>query len=165
MEMLVSVRETCICELESANYPHSFFSPSLSFLFLTKYVVLFKPVNIVTAFACRPDSDISCMHFIHEFSLQTLIGLFFLSPCSSLSCLINVQIETIGDAYCVAGGLHKKIDSHAKPIAQMALKMMELSEEVLTPDDKPIKVSPAWSGEGEGERTLENSTMGLFTFC
>ncbi|XP_016317783.1 guanylate cyclase soluble subunit alpha-2-like [Sinocyclocheilus anshuiensis] len=50
------------------------------------------------------------------------------------------KIETIGDAYCVAGGLHRKIDSHAKPIALMALKMIELSEEVLTPDGKPIKL-------------------------
>lgn len=41
----------------------------------------------------------------------------------------------------MAGGLHKKVDSHARPIAHMALKMMELSEEVLTPDGKPIKVS------------------------
>lgn len=53
---------------------------------------------------------------------------------------LSTQIETIGDAYCVAGGLHKKVDSHAKPIAHMALKMMQLSEEVLTPDGKPIKV-------------------------
>lgn len=57
-------------------------------------------------------------------------------------CVIDlIQIETIGDAYCVAGGLHKKVESHAKPIAHMALKMMELSEEVLTPDGKPIKVN------------------------
>lgn len=60
-------------------------------------------------------------------------------PASLLPFLM--QIETIGDAYCVAGGLHKKVDSHAKPIAHMALKMMELSEEVLTPDGKPIKVN------------------------
>ncbi|XP_076832396.1 LOW QUALITY PROTEIN: guanylate cyclase soluble subunit alpha-2 [Brachyhypopomus gauderio] len=50
------------------------------------------------------------------------------------------KIETIGDAYCVAAGLHRKSDSHSKPIALMALKMMELSEEVLTPDGRPIKL-------------------------
>ncbi|KAL4646952.1 guanylate cyclase soluble subunit alpha-2 [Arapaima gigas] len=50
------------------------------------------------------------------------------------------KIETIGDAYCVAGGLHRKSDCHAKPIALMALKMIQLSEEVLTPDGKPIKL-------------------------
>lgn len=64
-----------------------------------------------------------------------MISLYF------YSLVYPLQIETIGDAYCVAGGLHKKVESHAKPIAHMALKMMELSEEVLTPDGKPIKVN------------------------
>ncbi|XP_025784712.1 guanylate cyclase soluble subunit alpha-2-like [Puma concolor] len=49
------------------------------------------------------------------------------------------KVETIGDAYCVAAGLHRKSLCHAKPIALMALKMMELSEEVLTPDGRPIQ--------------------------
>lgn len=59
--------------------------------------------------------------------------------CIYFVCLL--QVETIGDAYCVAAGLHRKSLCHAKPIALMALKMMELSEEVLTPDGRPIQVS------------------------
>lgn len=50
-------------------------------------------------------------------------------------------METIGDAYCVAGGLHKESETHAVQIALMALKMMELSDEVRTPTGEPIKVS------------------------
>lgn len=52
----------------------------------------------------------------------------------------HVQVETIGDAYCVAGGLHKESDTHAVQIALMALKMMELSDEVMSPHGEPIKV-------------------------
>ena len=50
-------------------------------------------------------------------------------------------METIGDAYCVAGGLHKESETHAVQIALMALKMMELSDEVTTPTGDPIRVS------------------------
>uniref|UniRef100_A0ACB8E7Z3 Guanylate cyclase soluble subunit alpha-1 n=1 Tax=Sphaerodactylus townsendi TaxID=933632 RepID=A0ACB8E7Z3_9SAUR len=50
------------------------------------------------------------------------------------------KVETIGDAYCVAGGLHKESDTHAVQIALMALKMMELSDEVMSPHGEPIKM-------------------------
>lgn len=49
-------------------------------------------------------------------------------------------VETIGDAYCVAGGLHRESDTHAVQIALMALKMMELSNEVMSPHGEPIKM-------------------------
>lgn len=58
----------------------------------------------------------------------------------TLMTLHSVQVETIGDAYCVAGGLHKESDTHALQIALMALKMMELSDEVMTPTGEPIQV-------------------------
>lgn len=51
-----------------------------------------------------------------------------------------VQVETIGDAYCVAGGLHRESETHAVQIALMALKMMELSDDVMTPTGDPIQV-------------------------
>lgn len=51
-----------------------------------------------------------------------------------------IQVETIGDAYCVAGGLHKESETHAVQIALMALKMMELSDDVMTPTGERIQV-------------------------
>nr|XP_006009099.1 PREDICTED: guanylate cyclase soluble subunit alpha-3 [Latimeria chalumnae] len=50
------------------------------------------------------------------------------------------KVETIGDAYCVAGGLHKESPIHAMKIALMALKMMELSDEVMTPHGELIQM-------------------------
>ncbi|KAG7267544.1 hypothetical protein CRUP_005928 [Coryphaenoides rupestris] len=50
------------------------------------------------------------------------------------------KVETIGDAYCVAGGLHKESATHAFQIARMALKMMELSNDVRTPTGDTIQM-------------------------
>ncbi|XP_069833967.1 guanylate cyclase soluble subunit alpha-1 [Dendropsophus ebraccatus] len=50
------------------------------------------------------------------------------------------KVETIGDAYCVAGGLHKDSETHAFQVALMALKMMELSDKVTSPHGEPIKM-------------------------
>ena len=46
-------------------------------------------------------------------------------------CLI--QVETIGDAYMVVGGLPIPIKSHADRVANMALGMMVASSEVISP--------------------------------
>lgn len=52
-----------------------------------------------------------------------------------------MQIETIGDAYCVAGGLHRPSPTHAHQIAWMALFMMKCASTVRTPHGHEIKVS------------------------
>ncbi|XP_041483850.1 guanylate cyclase soluble subunit alpha-2-like [Lytechinus variegatus] len=40
------------------------------------------------------------------------------------------KVETIGDAYCVASGLHKSSNTHAQLAAKMAIKMMEAAAAV-----------------------------------
>ncbi|KAH9507825.1 Guanylate cyclase soluble subunit alpha-1 [Bulinus truncatus] len=50
------------------------------------------------------------------------------------------KIETIGDAYCVAGGLHRVSKYHAQQIAWMALKMMSAAKNEKSHDGAMIKV-------------------------
>ncbi|XP_021940697.1 head-specific guanylate cyclase isoform X2 [Zootermopsis nevadensis] len=50
------------------------------------------------------------------------------------------KVETIGDAYCVACGLHKQSSTHAQQSAWMALKMIETCSRHRTHDGKPIKM-------------------------
>ena len=51
------------------------------------------------------------------------------------------KIETIGDAYVVAGGLHKPTKYHAQRIAWMALIMMETASQNHTHKGERIKVN------------------------
>ncbi|RUS72212.1 hypothetical protein EGW08_020026, partial [Elysia chlorotica] len=50
------------------------------------------------------------------------------------------KIETIGDAYCVAGGLHRVSQYHAQQIAWMALKMMAAATNETSHDGAVIKM-------------------------
>ncbi|CAG9762831.1 unnamed protein product [Ceutorhynchus assimilis] len=50
------------------------------------------------------------------------------------------KVETIGDAYCVAGGLHKDTRTHAQQIAWMAMRMIETCSYHQTHDGQPIKM-------------------------
>ncbi|XP_033323733.1 guanylate cyclase 1 soluble subunit alpha 2 [Megalopta genalis] len=50
------------------------------------------------------------------------------------------KVETIGDAYCVACGLHRDTFIHAQQIAWMALKMIQACSHHMTHEGKPIRM-------------------------
>ncbi|XP_017766101.1 PREDICTED: head-specific guanylate cyclase [Eufriesea mexicana] len=50
------------------------------------------------------------------------------------------KVETIGDAYCVACGLHRNTFIHAQKISWMALKMIQACSHHLTHKGKPIRM-------------------------
>lgn len=50
------------------------------------------------------------------------------------------KVETIGDAYCVAGGLHRQNEYDAHKVAWMALRMINVCSMHHTPDGKNIQV-------------------------
>lgn len=51
------------------------------------------------------------------------------------------KVETIGDAYCVASGLHRPGSFDAHKVAWMALRMMDACSRHITHDGQPIRVS------------------------
>lgn len=51
------------------------------------------------------------------------------------------KIETIGDAYIVAAGLHKSSKYHAQRAAWMSLLMIEASSRHLTNKNEKIRVN------------------------
>ena len=59
---------------------------------------------------------------------------------SSPYCAARSQVETIGDAYCAAGGLHRSSPTHAEQIAWMGLCMLETCRSHQTHDGQPIQV-------------------------
>lgn len=50
------------------------------------------------------------------------------------------KVETIGDAYCVASGLHRPGSFDAHKVAWMALRMIETCAKHITHDGQPIRV-------------------------
>lgn len=53
-----------------------------------------------------------------------------------------MQVETIGDAYMVVGGLPERNTIHAECVANQALDMMLYCKQVMRPDNnEPIMVS------------------------
>ncbi|XP_034250845.1 head-specific guanylate cyclase [Thrips palmi] len=66
-------------------------------------------------------------------SLYTQFDLF----CGMLDVY---KVETIGDAYCVAAGLHKESSTHACQMAWMALRMLDACSEHRTHDGQPIRM-------------------------
>lgn len=51
------------------------------------------------------------------------------------------KVETIGDAYCVASGLHRPSVYDAHKVAWMALRMMDICSKHITHDGEKIQVS------------------------
>ncbi|XP_067129797.1 guanylate cyclase soluble subunit alpha-1-like isoform X2 [Centruroides vittatus] len=66
-------------------------------------------------------------------TLYTMFDIF----CGELDVY---KTETIGDAYCVAGGLHRPSKTHAQQTAWMALKMMDAAQTVHSHDGKLLQM-------------------------
>lgn len=66
------------------------------------------------------------------------------------------QVETIGDAYMVVGGVPIPVASHAERVANFALSMQIAAREVMNPiTGDPIQVGNSWN-----HCLIQNTTLG-----
>lgn len=96
-----------------------------------------------------------CTNFLKDFRIHVCAYVFLNNYFLQCWLVINdivlkilffffgliLQVETIGDAYCVASGLHKYSSIHAQQIAWMALRMIETCKTHHTHDGQPIRVN------------------------
>lgn len=71
------------------------------------------------------------------------------------------KVETIGDAYCVASGLHRAGSFDAHKVAWMALRMMEACSKHITHDGQPIRVRIKLSND---YNIINNDSFYLMTY-
>uniref|UniRef100_A0A8C5GI37 guanylate cyclase n=1 Tax=Gouania willdenowi TaxID=441366 RepID=A0A8C5GI37_GOUWI len=96
-------------------------------------------------------------HVANELKEGKAVEFICLTPCTSAltvsqlctmstrpglcSSFVDVQVETIGDAYMVVGGVPIPVASHAERVANFALGMTLAAEEVINPvTGKPIQI-------------------------
>lgn len=64
-----------------------------------------------------------------------------------MAFVVFFQVETIGDAYMVVGGVPIPVSSHAERVANFALGMIVASREVINPVTGGAIQVPCWNRE------------------
>lgn len=72
------------------------------------------------------------------------------------------KVETIGDAYCVASGLHRPSQFDAHKVAWMALRMIRSCSNHITHDGEPIAVSCTVILDIAWERFVHGAFFSIF---
>lgn len=85
---------------------------------------------------------------------NTLSTLFYFILCSPW------QVETIGDAYMVVGGVPVPVESHAQRVANFALGMRISAKEVMNPvTGEPIQVGSKGALHSRQNITQESKVL------
>lgn len=81
--------------------------------------------------------------FCGYFDGKSFLSIVFFSTFSHQfgTSILVYKVETIGDAYCVASGLHRAGSFDAHKVAWMALRMIEACSKHITHDGQPIRVN------------------------